>query len=108
MNTRQEQSYKQALQTAQEKFDGEVSRLAEQIRQEIIIPLCRTHKLRFTSGMGTFFFTDEKGRGYTSDVVDRSYAGTLRIKRAVAPVFKLLNEEVSHNQCLGYFVCDVP
>lgn len=105
MKFKQEAAYRAALESAQDKFNEEVAVLADRIRTETIIPLCRKHKLTFISGMGTFFFTDSKGRNY-GDYLYRD-GGNARIFEAVKRVLQFLNEEVSHNQCLGYFVDDV-
>jgi hypothetical protein len=107
MNTEQEDQYLSALKAARAKFEREVSELAEKIRDQVIIPLCLKHGLTFISGNGTFFFTDVKGNDYTSDDVDAAYAGNKKIHKAVSGVLHLLNEEVSHNQVLGYYVGDV-
>lgn len=45
-----------------EKFWQKIEELAEQLRQEVIIPACRKHGFQFTSGMGTFFFYKKNNR----------------------------------------------
>lgn len=102
MKETQRKWYLSALEIAQFKFDKEVSDLAEKIRQEVIIPACKQHKLEFISGMGTFFFTTQSG----TYIYGRDYEGE-RLEKRLKPVFDLLNKEVSQNQCLGYYVSDV-
>ena len=90
------------LEAAQIAFDREVSDLGEQIRQSIIIPVCKRHSLEFTSGMGRYFFTTKTN----VNINELDYEGT-KWEKILKPIFDLLNKEVSHNQYLGYFVSDV-
>ena len=94
--------YADALDILQKKFDEDVSALAEKLRQEVIIPVCKKHRLKFLSGMGRFFFyRGEKTYNDTHDHMSDS------LREDLKPIFDLLNTEVSHNQYLGYYVDDV-
>lgn len=96
-------AYTDALNVLQKKFDEDVSDLAEKIRQEVIKPVCEKHKLRFLSGMGTFFFyRGKKTYGAAHDQMSDA------LRADIMPIIDLLNTEVSHNQVLGYFVIDFP
>lgn len=103
MKKAQHDHFMKELQTAQDQFDQTISELGEEIRKQVIIPVCKRNKLEFISGMGRFFFTTNLGK----DIGDASEAEGTRLERVLKPIFDLLNEEVSHNQYLGYFVSDV-
>lgn len=105
MNTKQSKSYLASLHLAQDKFQQEVQQLAEKIRTEIIVPVCQKYHLTFLSGMGTFFFTDTTGCIYSDECLPP--LGSPRVHNAIKPILFFLNEEVSHNQCLGYYIDDV-
>lgn len=91
------------LQSAQDQFDQTVSELGEEIRKQVLIPVCKRNKLEFISGMGRFFFTTQDGKNYGESW---ELEGN-RLQRVLKPVFALLNKEVTHGQYLGYFVSDV-
>lgn len=85
--------------------DTELERLAELYRQEILIPLCKKKKMRFMSGNGTFIFYNAEG---TKDwQVGANYEAINLKKRYLIPILEDLNQEVSHGQYFGYYVCDV-
>lgn len=76
--------------------------LGERIRLEVIQLFCDKHKLTFTSGMGTFFFS----RG------EINYSPKYRMPtgllgREMQAIFDLLDSEVAYNDCLGFYVGDV-
>jgi hypothetical protein len=100
------------LKKAQDTFNSAVQDVGTKIRQEVIIPVCKQHKLEFVSGMGSFFFctTDFslKGGKQTGKHIGAAWEveGT-RLERVLKPVFEILNEQVDHVQVLGYYVDDV-
>jgi hypothetical protein len=107
MKDKQKQQYLNSLLAAQCRFDKDVSALGEKIRTQVIIPLCQKHKLHFKSGMGAFFFVDANGRIYNDPHHDDCWYDDPVIFQAVKPILLFLEEKVSHNQCLGYYVGDV-
>jgi hypothetical protein len=110
MNARQGKAYLAIVKNAQDRFQYEIEELADKIRTEVIIPLCRKYHLRFVSGMGTFFFVDTDDHYYEDPyphLASRASKGNLRIYNATQPVLLMLAQEVSHNQCLGYYIADV-
>lgn len=96
------------LKKAQDDFNTAVQDIGVKIRQEVIIPVCKQHKLEFVSGMGTFFFctTDFSTKGGKHIGAAWEVEGT-RLERVLKPVFEILNQEVDHVQVLGYYVDDV-
>jgi hypothetical protein len=95
------QGYERILCKLQETFDKQVSDLAERIRTEVIVPMCQKHQLTFLSGMGRFFFSRDK-ENYSDE-----YDTPDELKFDLVPILNLLDQEVSHNQYLGYYVSDV-
>lgn len=91
------------LNDTQEAFWQNISDLGAKIREQVIIPVCKRNKLEFTSGMGRFFFTTQNGQNYGESW---ELEGN-RLQTALKPVFALLNQEITHNQYLGFFVSDV-
>ncbi len=87
--------------------------LGAKVRAEVILPVCRKHKIRFMSGNGTFFFTKGPGRyddpTYSSSNIDDAPRSRTEAKLmdALEPILELLDHEVGHNDCLGYYVEDV-
>jgi DNA-binding transcriptional ArsR family regulator len=90
------------LQSIQDRFNQEIEELADEVRTEVILPICKRYKMTFFSGNGRFFFIDKKG-GYIELAEDARGES----RRAVGHALKLLNEEVARGQYLGYFVGDV-
>jgi hypothetical protein len=74
--------------------DAELSKLAEQVRTERVIPVCRRHGWTFSSGMGTYAFF-RKGQAYS---IDDRLLGTLA---------DTLDLEVYDGQPLGTWVRNV-
>ncbi len=94
--------YEKALDILQKKFEENISALADQIREDVIIPVCKKHKLIFISGMGSFFFA--RGDKTYTDTHDRMSDS---LREDLVPILNLLNTEVTHNQYLGFYVDDV-
>jgi hypothetical protein len=64
---------------AQSRFDSEIVRLADEVREKVIIPICKRRGWTFTTGMGVYGFYDKNG-----DVVyldDGFYHGTRPIPK---------------------------
>jgi len=80
-------------------FDEAISRIADEYRREVLIPLCRRHKLEFYSGNGTFAFFTTDGR-HTGDPLDakRQHMSYL------IPALKVLSEEIDSVNFFGFYV----
>lgn len=95
---------KAELTSTLKRHDDEITALASKIREELVIPACRRHRLEFVSGNGVFFFACGKGEC-------RFMAHECKFSSAaletIVPILDLLNEEVSHAAHLGYWVEDV-
>lgn len=89
--------------------------LAECVRAEVVVPLCRKHRLTFSSGMGVFFFRKKHDRsdrtyGHRQDLeVEYLDSNVLSAsaKAALGLVLDLLNKEIDYNTRLGHCVADV-
>lgn len=99
--------FSRQLELLKKQFEEELDALGDEVREEVVLPLCRKHKLTYMAGNGRIFIeragTNESvydGSGVAPDVV-----GVMRadLTRVVA----LLNVEVSSVNCLGYYVGDV-
>jgi len=95
-------AYTEALDIIKRKFDDEVYDLGKKVREEVILPVCKQHKLRYVQGMGRFFFS--RGDKTYGDASDNMSAA---LREVLTPIFELLNSEVYDNQVLGYYVDDV-
>ena len=49
-------NYARELDRAQMAYNNRCEAIAEAIRQQLVIPFCRKHRLVFSAGMGTFCF----------------------------------------------------
>ena len=101
---------KARLEETLKRHEEELCALGEKVRAELVIPACRKHRLTFTSGMGTFFFSKGEHHYGNRDDVEcgdaASRALSAAAKATIAPILDLLNEEISHNNYLGYYVTD--
>lgn len=101
------------IETITDRARDELEKLAEEYRQQVLIPLCRKHKYTFISGMGTFFFVvkfDGKEETVGIDNVNYYVAGDndYLIKKQLAPIIDTLNyEAMSRDDCLGFYVKDI-
>lgn len=105
MKATQKKFFLAALKKSQDTFYEEVRAIAEKIRREVIIPVCKQHNLEFVSGNGTYFFTTNNGKTVSDGHV--RHDDTTKYDRALKPVFELLGEEVIYNQQIGDYVLDV-
>ncbi len=97
-------AFKKALDKVLKENDERITKLAEEFRSEVLIPLCKKHQLRFTSGMGMYFFTTKK---VTYIERDEDFENHPHLKDELKPIFDLLDEEISHGQHFGYCVSDI-
>jgi hypothetical protein len=49
--------WKSLLDKTEEEVWKAIDNMAEELRQRVILPMCRRHRLTFTSGNGTWWFT---------------------------------------------------
>lgn len=93
--------FKKAFEAVEAAHQAALENLAEDVRVNLIMPVCKKHKLGFLSGMGTFFFS--KGN---LTIASKEDALQHRM-RVLIPILEVLNLEVSHGQYLGFWVGDV-
>lgn len=93
-------SFKAKLERAQKSFYVKVTALANKLRKEVVIPLCKQHNMCFYSGMGRFFF-DKNGEVLTPD-----YSPKKITKYSLGEVFEIMQMEVVPNRQLGEYVSD--
>lgn len=98
-------SFEEELEFLQKEFDSKVQALADRVRQELVVPVCKIHGLRFISGMGTFFFS--KGKVNVGSLPTGYDEERLNEQCNLSPIMEILDLEVSHGQYLGYWVSDV-
>lgn len=96
--------YLKRLNKAQEVFQKEIEKIAEEVRQEYVIPACQKYNLEFLSGNGTFAFygTWEGLEVSVSDPEEAKIYGW-KLKK----VFSILNTEVGDLFYLGNYMLDV-
>ena len=99
------------LQDIQNETRRRIDALADRIREDVVIPLCRRHKLNFVAGNGTFYFFDPKLDVHHS-VKPRAMMSEPDVALQarlpdVAEAFKILDLEVSHGDYLGFYIGDV-
>lgn len=105
MTAKQNKQFLRLLKEAQGQFQLQVNVIADAIRAEVIMPVCQKHKLTFWSDNGDFWFTDKRNVDYRfDDPNEYPWDGASYIQRAVAPILRLLNEEVAYAKCLGFYV----
>jgi hypothetical protein len=83
-----------------------LKKLGEEIRKEIILPLCKKFNLEFFSHSDSFAFFKKNENvsfcafGYCQEL-------PRNLKKHVGPVVELLSTEVGRNNCIGFYVSDV-
>lgn len=105
-------SYINRLTRIEDRFWEDCRLLGKEVRNDIIIPICKKHDLEFLSGNGDFFFF----RGntnlsqacdfahYSDDISKREMR---ELEKLLIPILNTLNTEVTRAQYLGYFVNEV-
>lgn len=100
-----------AIEKAQRDFDKQIDAIAEDVRQRLVIPFCKKHRLCYRAGNGTFAFFPAKGHRARSRVVMGSpFGGVADAKRAglhMKRLFAALETWVSVNSSIGDYVRDV-
>lgn len=90
--------YRAILVNMRDKYYSDVTKYAKDVRDEVIIPVCKKHGLTYITGNGIFFFS--KGN------IDFRYQGDIEpcnseVKRDLKPVFRLLEESVDLDKDYG-------
>jgi len=107
MKKAQRDHFLRELQSAKDDFDVRVSIIADNLRTQVIIPVCKRHKLEFLSGNGRYFFTTNHGTQVSDGQFITNEEEGERYVRALKPVFELLDQEVTRDNPIGYYVEDV-
>ena len=96
--------FDKAMGTFESKFDNMLEQAANRYRNEVLIPYCKKYRLRFTSGMGSFFFTAASGK-----ILNDCYMpeGCL-LREDFDRLFEQLNTPLGYAQAnaLGLCICD--
>jgi hypothetical protein len=85
----------------QETYHNNISTLADEFRDKILIPLCSKKKLTFVSGMGRFFFST------TANIDINEIDDKLIEKHGLKTIFDILNIELTRDDYFGYYVSDI-
>lgn len=112
----------------QKQLDRHCNELGERVRKEVVLPICKKHKVTYTAGNGTFFFTKQVWhRGvihnplndihFAMDIdfdfdAEEEYHGfsaaTLaKMKADLLPILDMLNHYIYAMLPIGYLVGDV-
>lgn len=88
------------IEKATKAFEEQLSKIAEEVREQLVIPICRKRGLIFLSGNADFFFCDEHVH-YADSLNSEAPAD---VRRAL----KVLETEITHANYLGFYVESVP
>jgi hypothetical protein len=94
------------LEAMMAEYESKVTALAARVRRDIIVPACKRYRLGYMTGNGTWFFSGVRS-GRNIIVGDEDEAARLRLTKLV-PIFDVLMLQVHGNQCLGYYIENVP
>ena len=102
--------YAKALELIIKRMEDEAQDLADEVREDLVLPICLKKKLDYRAGNGTMaFFGDYRGQevtiGNARDARD-DYGGKFKY---LAKIFEdaLDLEMRGPNSCIGYWVDDV-
>lgn len=97
------EKYSEQVKAIEERFYNDLQELGERIRNEVVAPACKNHRLKFLSGNGTFFFSN--GKKTYGDLGDADLeSAPKKLREVLKPIIDLLNTEITHNDYLGYYV----
>lgn len=80
--------------------NADLDALGEAVRADVIVPVCDRYGLDFVQGMGTYFFSKGKTTYGSAD------EATGALRRALEPIFELLNADATDRHPLGFRVGD--
>jgi len=99
--------YDKELESIQADFRAKVEALADKVRTDLMIPVCRRHQLEFYSGNGTFFFDWEELQLSSLHTGLDTPEGRAIKRFRLQSILEVLDLEVSHNNHLGFYCRDV-
>ncbi len=91
------------IEAIQKKYQKSLNVYADEIRRELVIPICKQYKLTYRSGNGLMLFVPTKDCKCLSPLTssdDAKESGYLDI----AAVFDVLDIVIDDNDCIGYHV----
>lgn len=103
-------NYEKRIEEIQERYVLALGDLAEQIRVEVVEPVCKKHDLLFRAGNGTFIFfhRDEDLWGRETYQIEEDLESMhASFRKDLIPVMQLLRTETTYNDCIGFHVGDV-
>ena len=106
MEEKLKKEIEERLKAINETYENALNELGDKVRKEVVIPVCKKHRLRYISGNGYIMFQQDKENGVAFSSQEELKRDT-KCKFDLSEVFALLNIEVSYNQYLGYFVASV-
>lgn len=83
--------------------------LADEYRETVMIPICRKLRLTYLAGNGNFAFYPIDDVSVNSSISNRFDAEHYAYGKykALVPIFKQLEIEITHNDLFGYYVLDI-
>jgi hypothetical protein len=89
------------IQSAIDCMTASIEATAEDVRREVIQPLCDRRQLKFKQGMGTFVFVDAAG-----EVVLGAHTNAAEVPRAFRNAWRLLHTEADPQRRPLYLYMD--
>lgn len=77
--------------------------LAEEVREQFVVPMCKKAKMDYVTGNGDFFFTTGRHEKWIGSVAD----AVLEEKTYMIPTIDILDIVVGRDDYLGYYITDV-
>jgi hypothetical protein len=94
-------TFKEAIEAktekAKERFDNEIEQIANDVREKVIVPICKRRKWTFSSGMGIYGF-------YRTD--NRPIMEAETLPKDVDRALEICSIEVSYSSELGHYIND--
>lgn len=102
------ENYLNIIETLKEKFENELRILGLKIRNELVVPVCSKHGLKFFSGNKIFFFArGEEVYDNVSQLIAANSKADQNLQNDLKPILELLHTEISHNDYVGFYVGNV-
>ena len=97
--------WERRVEGARKAFYDECERVADEVRERLVLPICKRHRLTFAAGMGSWSFYDDRytdlGRHVVHDLDDaKRFPGLTKVMKAI-------QLEVDRNSDIGDYVRDV-
>lgn len=97
-------AYNNAADALYRIFDAQMQELGVRIRTQLVLPLCKKHKLEYLAGMGTCCFYSTGKRKLS---MSNAFNARLEGFPDIAAAFDTLDYEIHHNNLVGFYVPDV-